>query len=122
MRRHALLICSQSLTAIQLLLEPRFRSKLGFATLVRKEFGGFGFAFSQRFGTAAAPTERSPIFLQFLDATHQLVKQCPRSFEFTDAFLVDLMTLSGSEWWCDFLFDSEVFPTVTTGILLRLEI
>ena len=92
---------------VQLLLEPRFRSKLGFAALVRKEFGGFGFAFSQRFGTAAAPTERSPIFLQFLDAVHQLVKQCPASFEFTDAFLVDLVTFSGSEWWCDFLFDSE---------------
>ena len=92
---------------IQLLIEPRYRSKAGFATLVRKEFGAFGFAFSQRLGTASAPTERSPIFLQFLDAVHQLRRQCPELFEFSDAFLVDLAIFSGSEWWSDFLFDDE---------------
>jgi hypothetical protein len=92
---------------IQLLLEPRFRSKAGFANLVQKEFGAFGFSFSMRFGTAAEPTERSPIFLQFLDAVHQLRRQRPESFEFTEAFLVDLATFSGSEWWSDFLFDDE---------------
>ena len=92
---------------IQLLLEPRYRSKTGFAKLVQKEFGAFGFAFSQRLGTASAPTERSPIFLQFLDAVHQLRRQCPESFEFSDAFLVDLAIFSGSEWWSDFLFDDE---------------
>ena len=31
--------------------------------------------------------ESSPIFLQFLDFTFQLMKQFPTSFEFTSAFL-----------------------------------
>ena len=98
---------AQLCALIQLLIEPRYRSKAGFATLVRKEFGAFGFAFSQRLGTASAPSERSPIFLQFLDAVHQLRRQCPEMFEFSDAFLVDLAVFSGSEWWSDFLFDDE---------------
>jgi hypothetical protein len=36
------------------------------------------------------PEERSPVFLQFLDALFQIVSQFPNAFEFTDTLLLFL--------------------------------
>jgi hypothetical protein len=64
--------------------------------LVDKEFVAFGHKCGQRLGVdGTAPWsghEWSPILLQFLDAVHQLVRQQPAAFEFTDALLVSIAT------------------------------
>lgn len=52
----------------------------------------FGHKFSQRcgHGTAEHQSERSPIFVQFLDVCSQLIDQFPSAFEFTPSLLLFL--------------------------------
>lgn len=51
---------------------------------------------------------RWQILLQFIEVTHHIRAQHPTHFEFTDAFLVELATLSLSSVWGDFLANSEL--------------
>lgn len=57
-----------------------------------KDWCSFGHRFAARGGHGREGTgEASPIFPQFLDATHQLLRQFPTSFEFTENLLVLLL-------------------------------
>ncbi|KIH51266.1 hypothetical protein ANCDUO_18649, partial [Ancylostoma duodenale] len=91
----------------------------GFKVLIRIEWVAFGHRFAERNGIygkdvkikprnrapltddpraftdslriqRAGENERSPIFLQFLDAVHQLVHRFPTAFQFNDAYLIEL--------------------------------
>ena len=42
-------------------------------------------------GQKFSSSERSPIFLQFIDCVWQLVRQFPRSFQFNEAFLITIL-------------------------------
>jgi len=56
-------------------LDPFYRTKQGLAVLIEKEWLSFGHKFHDRMGHGKQnPTdvERSPIFLQFLDALWQV--------------------------------------------------
>lgn len=106
----------------QLLLDPYYRTVEGFITLLEKEFVTFGHPFLLRSSTVGSysnacvekckadevdvslddgplpltsnPKQSSPIILQFLDATQQLLRLNPCCFEFTEDFIlliVDLM-------------------------------
>jgi myotubularin-related protein 1/2 len=78
----------------QILLDPYFRTIEGIATLVEKEWCAFGHKFQDRCGHGQdfnhLPDERSPVFLQFLDALYQVVAQFPTAFEYTDGLLLFL--------------------------------
>ena len=75
----------------------------GFRVLVEKEWLSFGHKFADRCGLARCTddtNERCPVFLQWLDAVHQLLLQFPRAFQFNECFLVrgcDLLR-SGRKW------------------------
>ncbi|GAB7352064.1 hypothetical protein MBLNU459_g2570t2 [Dothideomycetes sp. NU459] len=56
---------------------------------------------------ATKPSETSPIFHQFLDATYQLLYQYPDRFEFNERFLRRLLYQLYSCQYGTFLFDSE---------------
>lgn len=64
----------------------------GFRTLVEREWLSFGHKFADRGGhqPGSIPdlNERCPVFLQWLDVVHQLVRQFPCSFEFSMPYLV----------------------------------
>lgn len=62
-----------------------------------------GFAFS-----SADFKETSPVFHQFLDCVYQILKQCPKRFEFDQRFLQDLYRQLYSCEWGTFVFDSEL--------------
>lgn len=65
----------------------------GFQVLCEREWLDFGHKFADRCGHAVGkvdPSERCPVFLQWLDCVHQLLHQFPCSFEFSQAYLV---------WW-----------------------
>ena len=91
---HATLIhCSDGwdrasqLTAFsQLLVDPYFRTIRGYMTLIEKDFLSFGHQFKCRNGYYGPKDfkedQNSPILLQYLDATHQLLVNYPRYFEF----------------------------------------
>ena len=66
-------------------------SMQGFQVLVETEWLDFGHKFGDRCGhqeNADDVSEQCPVFLQWLDCVHQLVKQFPCLFEFNEAFLV----------------------------------
>ncbi|MEE6510080.1 hypothetical protein FKM82_029139 [Ascaphus truei] len=77
----------------KLLLDPYYRSIEGFQVLVETEWLDFGHKFADRCGhgeNSEDLNERCPVFLQWLDCVHQLQRQFPCSFEFSEAFLVKL--------------------------------
>lgn len=59
--------------------------------LLEREWLAFGHKFSDRCGHGCQTddsSERCPVFLQWLDCVHQLLRQFPCSFEFNETFLV----------------------------------
>ncbi|CAM9830881.1 unnamed protein product, partial [Ectocarpus sp. 4 AP-2014] len=116
---------TSQLTALaQLLLDPYYRTIDGFQVLVSKDWCSFGHRFAVRGGHGRqGAAESSPIFPQFLDATYQLLRQFPASFEFSENLLLLLLHAYHSRrdifflrhgvsppvfaWFNDFLQDSE---------------
>lgn len=65
--------------------------------LVESDWLDFGHKFGDRCGhqeKVEDQNEQCPVFLQWLDAVHQLLKQFPCLFEFNEAFLVRNMQAS----------------------------
>ena len=61
----------------------------GFQVLVEREWLTFGHKFGDRCGHTSDDTnQRSPVFLQWLDCVHQLMRQFPCDFQFNEQFLV----------------------------------
>ncbi|XP_074528029.1 phosphatidylinositol-3,5-bisphosphate 3-phosphatase MTMR4 isoform X2 [Halichoeres trimaculatus] len=78
----------------KILLDPYYRTLEGFQVLVETEWLDFGHKFGDRCGhqeNADDVSEQCPVFLQWLDCVHQLLKQFPCLFEFNEAFLVKLV-------------------------------
>ncbi|KAL6060525.1 Myotubularin- protein 2 [Balamuthia mandrillaris] len=127
---------SQLVSLAQLLLDPYYRTIVGFEVLVEKEWLRAGHQFALRLGhdghfahkTSKKKTggrgkrgekkqkeqqhnnlakQRSPIFLQFLDCVWQLMGQFPLAFEFNENFLVELMDGMFGCKYGTFLFNTE---------------
>ncbi|XP_036436406.1 myotubularin-related protein 4 isoform X6 [Colossoma macropomum] len=84
----------QIVALAKILLDPYYRTIEGFQVLVETEWLDFGHKFADRCGhgeNAEDVNEQCPVFLQWLDCVHQLLKQFPCLFEFTEAFLVKLV-------------------------------
>ena len=71
----------QLVATSQVLLDPFYRTFMGFAVLVEKDWLSFGHQFTKRSGITPkkneGESERIPIFLQFLDIIYQLMIQFP---------------------------------------------
>lgn len=70
----------------------------------------FGHKFAERCGHAdpqLSNDQRAPIFVQFLDAVYQILRQFPLSFEFNEHFLLALCHHVYSCAFGTFLFESE---------------
>ena len=93
----------------QMLLDPFYRTINGFAILVEKDWLSFGHQFGLRNGFAdkEKQDQASPIFLQFLDAVHQLLEQFPNSFEFNEKFLIFLAKTYNLNLYGTFMFNNE---------------
>eukprot|EP00903_Cladosiphon_okamuranus_P015695 g14490.t1 len=86
---------SQVCSLAQMLLDPYYRTMHGFQVLIEKDWLAFGHPFHLRHAygmprgmTSGKEDQRSPIFLQFLDCTWQLVMQLPSYFEFNPRYLL----------------------------------
>ncbi|XP_065183467.1 myotubularin-related protein 9-like [Sycon ciliatum] len=93
----------------QVLLDPHCRTLVGFQHLIEREWVLPGHPFSLRCGhtSVTSRVERAPVFVMFLDAVFQVMRQYPCSFEFTDRFLMKLFEHSYSSEYGTFLGNSE---------------
>mmetsp|Transcript_14635 Transcript_14635/g.42104 ORF Transcript_14635/g.42104 Transcript_14635/m.42104 type:complete len:1172 (-) Transcript_14635:329-3844(-) len=127
---------SQVAALAELLLDGHYRTKVGFSTLIEKDFMAFGHPFHTRCGHGEGKGERggvaagqvggggdegqlSPIFMQFLDCCFQLVNQYPEYFEFNAEYL---LVLSEHVYSCRFgtlLCDTERERELVAGIRQR---
>lgn len=101
---------SQLCATAQLLVDPYYRTLRGFQALVHKDWVAFGHNFTRRSGLdqhGHTSTERAPIFVQWLDCVHQILRQFPSRFEFGEALLLFLAQHATSGWTGDFLYDCE---------------
>uniref|UniRef100_A0A0N5AA77 phosphatidylinositol-3,5-bisphosphate 3-phosphatase n=1 Tax=Syphacia muris TaxID=451379 RepID=A0A0N5AA77_9BILA len=101
---------SQLTSLAMLQLDPYYRTLEGFGVLVEKEWCSFGHKFAQRIGHGedkASDSERSPIFVQFIDCVWQLYRQFPYAFEFNCCFLITILDELYSCRFGTFLYNSE---------------
>lgn len=106
-------ITTQVVSLSQICLDPYYRTIEGFQTLIEKEWLGFGHRFAHRNNMTGSEGPSSnpgfaPIFFQFLDVVHQLLRQFPLSFEFNDFYLKFLAYHSVSARFRTFLADNEL--------------
>ena len=77
--------------AAQIMMDPYYRTLEGLCVLIEKEWCSFGHKFRDRLGHGAsgkADKERSPIFLQWVDAVWQIMRQFPGAFEYNENVLI----------------------------------
>jgi hypothetical protein len=95
------------------LLNPYFRTIRGFAELIEKEWLAFGHQFARRHGhaegkmSATGDSQRSPIFLQFIECIWQLLQIYPCHIEFSSTFLTTIMDEVYNCRFGTFLYDCE---------------
>uniref|UniRef100_A0A8I3WMJ2 Myotubularin n=1 Tax=Callithrix jacchus TaxID=9483 RepID=A0A8I3WMJ2_CALJA len=101
---------AQLTSLAMLMLDSFYRSIEGFEILVQKEWISFGHKFASRIGHGDknhTDTDRSPIFLQFVDCVWQMSKQFPTAFEFNEQFLIIILDHLYSCRFGTFLFNCE---------------
>eukprot|EP00468_Gymnochlora_sp_CCMP2014_P013276 CAMPEP_0167759604 /NCGR_PEP_ID=MMETSP0110_2-20121227/11116_1 /TAXON_ID=629695 /ORGANISM="Gymnochlora sp., Strain CCMP2014" /LENGTH=1306 /DNA_ID=CAMNT_0007646009 /DNA_START=177 /DNA_END=4097 /DNA_ORIENTATION=+ len=96
----------------ELQLDPFYRTTLGFAMLITKEWTVFGHKFARRLGHGEKrkkheDSQRSPVFIQWLDCVFQLLHQFPHAFEFNENYLVEIAEHAHSCIYGDFLCNTE---------------
>lgn len=79
-------------------VDPFYRTLRGFQILIEQEWCAFGHQFRARSGHTNDHRNNywddehtSPVFMQFIDAVWQLMRQFPCSFEFTEKYLIALL-------------------------------
>lgn len=93
---------------VQVLLDPFYRTTLGFQVLIQKEWVALGHPFSDRLGHVySKQSDKSPIFLLFLDCVWQVLQQFPESFEFSETFLTTIWDSVFLPIFDTFQFNSE---------------
>lgn len=102
---------TSQLTALSMLmLDSYYRTLRGFQVLLEKEWISFGHKFAARVGHGDenhANSERSPLFVQFMDCVWQMTRQFPAAFEFNELFLITVLDHLYSCLFGTFLYNSE---------------
>merc|ERR1719424_2027081 len=95
------------MTSLSMLcLDPYYRTMEGFAVAVEREWFSAGHKMRDR-TWGHKKGEYSPIFLQFLDGTHQLIRQFPMAFEFNEWWLLTLTDMLHGSLFGNFLENSD---------------
>ncbi|KYN16592.1 PREDICTED: myotubularin-related protein 10-B isoform X1 [Trachymyrmex cornetzi] len=101
-------LCCVISSLAQLLLDHHFRTVAGFQSLLQKEWVAGGHPFCDRLGhIVKANSEKSPLFLLYLDCVWQLCQQYPTEFEFTETYLTTLWDAAHVSIFDTFIFNCE---------------
>ncbi|XP_060791927.1 myotubularin-related protein 1a isoform X1 [Neoarius graeffei] len=101
---------AQLTSLAMLMLDSYYRTLKGFQVLIEKEWISFGHKFASRVGHGDenhANSERSPLFVQFIDCVWQMMRQFPSAFEFNEVFLITILDHLYSCLFGTFLYNSE---------------
>ncbi|XP_029106811.1 myotubularin-related protein 1b isoform X1 [Scleropages formosus] len=101
---------AQLTSLAMLMLDSYYRTLRGFQVLLEKEWISFGHRFAARVGHGDenhANSERSPLFVQFVDCVWQMMRQFPSAFEFNELFLITILDHLYSCLFGTFLYNSE---------------
>ncbi|XP_068000103.1 myotubularin-related protein 10 isoform X1 [Melanerpes formicivorus] len=90
---------------IQVMLDPYFRTIVGFQSLIQKEWVMAGYQFLDRCNHLKRSDKESPLFLMFLDCVWQLLEQYPAAFEFSEVYLTILYDSARISLFGTFLFN-----------------
>jgi hypothetical protein len=83
---------TQIVSLVKIISDPNYRTFEGFERLIIRDWVEFGHKFNDRNGVTSTDTnERSPVFMQFMDAVHQLWMRNPDAFEFNQRYLVSIL-------------------------------
>ncbi|CAF3657661.1 unnamed protein product [Rotaria socialis] len=103
---------AQLTSLAMLMLDGYYRTLKGFMILIEKEWVSFGHKFLCRIGHGdKIESERSPVFIQFLDCTYQLLQQFPSAFEINEQLLLAIADYLYSCQYGTFLQNSEKLRT-----------
>ncbi|XP_058420267.1 myotubularin-related protein 12 isoform X1 [Diceros bicornis minor] len=84
-------LCCLISSLVQVMMDPHCRTRVGFQSLIQKEWIMGGHCFLDRCNhLRQSDKEEVPVFLLFLDCVWQLVHQHPLAFEFTETYLTVL--------------------------------
>ncbi|XP_015112099.1 myotubularin-related protein 10-B [Diachasma alloeum] len=101
-------MCCVISSLVQLISDPYFRTITGFQSLIQKEWVAAGHPFCDRLGHIVKfNSEKSPIFLLFLDCVWQLIQQFPSKFEFTETYVTTLWDAAHVSVFDTFIFNCE---------------
>lgn len=106
----------------QILLDPYWRTKFGFQSLIQKDWIAMGHPFAYRLGHILnADIEPSPLFLLFLDCVWQLLQQFPTAFQISETYLTTLWDSAHNSVFETFLFncDHDRFMAENVSTLIR---
>eukprot|EP00045_Choanoeca_perplexa_P013788 m.157711 g.157711 ORF g.157711 m.157711 type:complete len:1047 (+) comp16455_c0_seq2:45-3185(+) len=98
---------AQLVTLAQVMVDPYFRTLDGLIVLIEKDWLAFGHKFDDRHGGADSLSERSPVFLQFLECVWQMLRQFPSAFEYNTKLLVFIADHSRSGWFGNFMCNTD---------------
>lgn len=105
----------------QLILDPYFRTKFGFQSLIQKEWIALGHPFANRLGhILCKEIEPSPIFLLFLDCVWQLLQQYPKAFQISETYLTTMWDSAHISIFDTFLFNSHHDRFMAENVSLNL--
>nr|XP_008116818.2 PREDICTED: myotubularin-related protein 12 [Anolis carolinensis] len=101
-------LCCVVSCLVQIMMDSYCRTKLGFQSLVQKEWITGSHAFLDRCNhLRQSDKEEAPVFLLFLDCVWQLVQQYPPAFEFTETYLTVLSDSLYIPIFSTFFFNSQ---------------
>jgi len=102
---------SQLTSLSMLMMDKYYRTLKGFQVLVEKEWISFGHRFGIRMGHGSdkhSDQDRSPIFVQFIDAVWQIMQQNSKVFEFNEKFLLTILNNMYTCQFGTFLYNNEL--------------
>lgn len=98
--------CCVISSLVQIMMDPHYRTRYGFQSLVQKEWVMGGHGFLDRCNHLRNNDGEAPVFLLFLDCVWQLVHQYPLAFEFSETYLTVLSDSINIPIFSTFFFNS----------------